>query len=65
MAILIGDEEKLLVLALVLSFGQADLESLNQTKRAIFRHVSSLAGEENKENQLLQRSSPFSAKLRL
>ena len=34
-AILVGDEEKLLVLALVLSFGQVDLQSPDWTKRAI------------------------------
>ena len=31
-AILVGDEEKLLVHALVLSFGQVDIESPDQTK---------------------------------
>ena len=34
-ALLVGDEEQLLVLALILGFSQVDLESLDQKKRAI------------------------------
>ena len=50
-AILVGDEEKLLVLI----FGHVDLESLNRTKRAFLRHVRSKMDKESWDNQLLQR----------
>ena len=62
-AILVGDEEKLFVLVLVLSFGQVDLKSSDQTKQANPPNVQS--GKDSWNNQLLQRSSPFSAKLSL
>ena len=38
-AILVGDEEKLLVLALVLCFGQVDLKSADWTRRGVLQHV--------------------------
>ena len=58
-AIFVGDEEKLLVVRLVPSFGQADLGSLDQTNQAILRHVSSQVGEDNWDNQLCRDGAPL------
>ena len=40
-ALLEGDDEQLLVPALVLGFSQLDLESLDWTKRVILQHLQS------------------------
>ena len=62
-AVLAGDEVKLLVLVLVLSFGQEDLESLDQQNKQSLD--ISYTGVKSQDNQLLQRLSPFSINLSL
>ena len=61
-SLLVGDEEQLIILVLILGFSQEDLEGPDQTKEAII-HVWPQEGKESCDNQLLKRASSFVVKL--